>query len=122
MTPRKAIAAECRQCVNTQTFKGCASEVCKLNRASLKPIKKIKAHCLTCCPEQSIYGVKSCDGKYIDGSNCVLHPFRLGKNPRRQAAGVKNAEQRGLFSFKFERTAAERYVDMGLTQKRQKEA
>mgnify|MGYP001592197158 CR=1 FL=1 len=31
MTHRKAIAAECRRCLNTQAFKGCASEKCKLN-------------------------------------------------------------------------------------------
>lgn len=108
MTPKKAILVECRRCLNTQAFKGCESSLCKLNVTSLKPVKKIKAYCLTCCPEQSIYGVKLCDGKYMDGSTCILHPFRLGKNPRRQAAGVKNAEQRGLLGFKFERTEAKR--------------
>lgn len=108
LTPKKVIAVECRRCLNVQAFKGCISESCKLNDISLTPIKKIKSHCLICCPEQSVYGVKSCDGKYTDGSICILHPFRLGKNPRQVAAGVKRAEQRGLFGFKFQRMAAKR--------------
>ena len=87
MTPKKAVMAECRRCLNVKAFRGCADEMCKLNDTSLSPVKRIKAHCLTCCPEKSIYGVKACDGKYFDGTICVLHVYRLGKNPKRVAAG-----------------------------------
>ena len=114
MTPKKAIVAECRRCINTQAFKGCATEKCRLNDTSLTFIKRIKAHCLTCCPEQSIHGIKSCDGRYANGSVCVLHPFMFGKNPRQVAAGVKRAERKGLFGFKFKQTEAERYQESGL--------
>ncbi len=55
-TLTQAIKSECRWCNQTKNFQGCASTVCKLNDMSLTPVKRIKAHCLTCVPEQSIVG------------------------------------------------------------------
>ena len=88
MTPAKAIDVECRQCMNTPNRKAdCGSEICKLNDARLSKLKKMKAHCITCVPEQSIFGVQSCTGKLMDGTICLLHPYRLGHNPALKGKG-----------------------------------
>lgn len=105
MTPKKAIHNECCWCMNTQRFNGCSSDVCKLNYISMTYVQRIKANCLTCCPEQSIFGVQGCDGKisnFNQGRICPLHPFRLGKNPSRVAAG-KMALTDKLASFQFKK-------------------
>lgn len=88
MTAVQAVKAECRLCNNTQLFFGCASEICALNnRQGYKStVRMIKAHCLTCVPEQHLGAVKDCDGQvFSKGSiaKCNLHPFRLGKSPFR---------------------------------------
>lgn len=106
LTPKQAILAECRYCMNSTVFHGCSSEVCKLNDISMKHSKRIKAHCLNCIPEQSIYGVKVCDGKVLNPEPhiCYLWEFRLGKNPKKVEAGqitMKNAGQERLKRFYF---------------------
>lgn len=85
MTPSKAIKAECRYCMNATVFRGCSSEICKLNDISIKSnLKRIKSHCITCIPEQSLQGVRKCDGKITNPEPhiCPLHPYRLGHNPK----------------------------------------
>jgi len=86
ITPTQAIKSECRYCGQTKNFHGCASTVYKLNDMSLTPVKRIKAHCLTCVPEQSIFGVKRCDGRggILKPRMCPLYPYRMGKNPNRK--------------------------------------
>ncbi len=89
--------------MNADAFRGCTSEICKLNDSGLTNLKKIKAHCLTCVPEQSLQGVRSCDGHIlIDGTPamCSLHPFRLGHNPKRAGIGGKNLTHGASFVFK----------------------
>ena len=95
LTPKQAISAECKFCNNTINFHGCSSELCQLNNMELKHIKRIKAHCLTCVPEQNLPGVKDCDGKVTNSEPhiCYLHPFRLGKNPKLQAIGKARASK-----------------------------
>ncbi len=67
MTAKQAILNECRWCNNTLNFRGCASEICKLNDTTINSsVKRIKAHCLTCVPEQNIQGVRLCDGKVMN--------------------------------------------------------
>lgn len=102
MTPKKAILTECRYCLNTTVFRGCSSEICKLNDVTVKSsLKRIKAHCITCIPEQSLQGVRKCDGKVTNPEPhiCVLHPYRLGHNPKRAGLGRK-----GTFGEPFQKT------------------
>lgn len=83
LSPSKAILLECRSCMNTGAFRGCTSRDCFLNRPGLSTLKRIKAHCLYCAPEQTVNGVKACTGE-INGPEphtCPLHPYRLGTNP-----------------------------------------
>jgi len=98
MTPKEAILIECRWCMNTKTFKGCSSQVCKLNDPTLSSLKKIKAHCIACVPEQSLRGVRDCEGHVTNPywHKCSLHPYRLGHNPRRKGIGGKNLDSRCL--------------------------
>jgi hypothetical protein len=100
MTPKQAILKQCRFCMNTQAFKGCDSEVCKLNDSYLSNLKRIKAHCLTCVPEENLKGVRDCNGRITNQSNlkCSLHPYRLGHNPKRRGIGGKNLNSRPIFS------------------------
>ena len=102
MTPKRAITEECKWCMQTPKFYGCTSEMCALNDTELKHIKRIKAHCINCVPEHSFISVKNCTG-YVDNPEphtCTLHPFRLGKNPKRQELGRKLAEKTGVASIK----------------------
>jgi len=61
------------------------------------PLKAIRRKCLDCCcgsPQE----VKSCELDF-----CSLHPYRLGKNPRRQGIGGRLAKGEippGLQKFK----------------------
>ncbi len=95
LSPSKAILQECRSCMNTGAFRGCASNACFLNRAGLSHLKRIKAHCLTCVPEQTPNGVKACAGK-IKGPEphtCPLYLYRMGHNPNlRGKRGKGNPE------------------------------
>ncbi len=99
MTPKQAILIQCRYCLNSQTFKGCNSEACKLNDSSLSNVKRIKGHCLACVPEQNLRGVRACDGIVTNHQShkCSLYPYRLGKNPRRAGIGGENLHSRPLF-------------------------
>jgi hypothetical protein len=90
MTPIKAIKAECRFCMNSEVLRECKSVDCKLNNKTLPALKRIKAHCISCVPEQSIYGVKECKGKLLNGTICPLHSYREGHNPKLQ--GNPNAK------------------------------
>lgn len=89
LAPKRAIRVECCLCQNSPVFHGCTSEACKLNDQSMSNLKKIKAHCITCVPEQSIHGVKKCDGKVSSPYPhlCNLHQYRLGHNPARKGMG-----------------------------------
>ena len=106
LTPKQAILSECRYCMNSATFRGCASEMCNLNKVELPFVKRIKAHCVDCIPEQSVYGVKACDGKILNPIPhiCPLHEFRLGKNPKISEASrikLRNAVLGGMVWHKF---------------------
>ena len=90
MTPKQAIRNECKFCNNTTTFVGCASGDCKLNDAALTSVKRIKAHCLTCVPEQSYEGVKGCSGQVAN------FDVRFGKNPHRTGIGNLKGNMEGL--------------------------
>lgn len=94
MTPKQSVLTECKYCNNTINFHGCSSELCQLNNTDLPHVKRIKEHCLNCVPEQSVYAVKECDGKISSPEPhiCPLHPYRLGKNPKRQEASLKIAK------------------------------
>lgn len=48
---------------------------------NLTPLKAIRANCLDCCAGQRAE-VRRC---HI--TDCSLHPFRLGHNPRRAGVG-----------------------------------
>lgn len=89
MTPRKAIIAECRLCLNTIRQAKCESAVCPLNDETLSPLRRIKAHCLTCAPDQNRQGVQECSGMIIGSwpRSCPLHPYRHGHNPKRSGTG-----------------------------------
>lgn len=91
LTPTKAIRAECRFCMNSTIFKGCNSKVCKLNDLSLSPLKRIKAHCVSCVPEQNLKAVRACTGELTNNKACPLHPYRAGSNPKRKGIGNRNA-------------------------------
>ena len=110
LTPAQAIKQECRHCMNSSVYKGCTSGTCKLNDKTIPHTRRIKAHCLTCIPEQSIHGLKKCAASVISPELhlCPLHPYRLGKNPYRQAACRKTVNLSGralLFKKKLPDTA-----------------
>lgn len=90
ITPLRAIRVMCKLCKNGYHFE-CKSEVCKLNNKYLSTLKRIKAHCITCIPEQSIQGIRKCDGKVLNPEPhiCPLHPYRLGHNPKLKGKGRK---------------------------------
>jgi hypothetical protein len=89
MTPREVIILECQYCQNANRSGKCQSTFCFLNNATLTTLKRIKAHCLTCVPDQNREGVQACTGMVI-GSRprmCPLHPYRMGHNPNRAGLG-----------------------------------
>lgn len=94
MTPRKAILDECRFCLNASRQVKCESKVCPLNDGAMTPLRRIKAHCLTCAPEQSRQGVQSCTGMIIGSQPrvCLLHPYRHGHNPKRAGIGFSRKQ------------------------------
>jgi hypothetical protein len=87
MTPTQAIKIECQYCMNGArgARQSCASIDCQLSQLVEhgSPLRRIKAHCLTCIPAQSFYAVKDCDGRVLNPKphDCPLHPYRLGHNP-----------------------------------------
>ena len=78
-SPGKAIKMECRRCKGGGRWK-CEAKVCALNRPAGSSLRKIKAHCKECNGDDH---PKECTGRLLDGTICLLHPFRLGKNPYR---------------------------------------
>lgn len=94
MTPSKAIALECRFCQNTSRLEKCESKVCRLNDWTSSPLRRIKAHCLTCVPEQNGKEVQACTGRVIGARPrmCPLHLYRLGHNPKRAGIGFSRKE------------------------------
>ena len=54
------------------------------------PVKAIRAHCLDCCYDNAAE-VKACPVE-----KCVLHPFRLGKNPYRARREYTDAERAAM--------------------------
>lgn len=76
MTPSQSIRAECRSCKGGQVFR-CESTACSLNLSG-RPLPKIKAHCRECNGDDH---PKDCTGRLLDGNTCILHEFRLAKNP-----------------------------------------
>ena len=79
LTPSKAIGKECRWCKGGGRWK-CESKVCALNRPGGSSLRKIAAHCRECNGDDKPI---NCTGRHLDGTICLLHPFRLGKNPYR---------------------------------------
>jgi hypothetical protein len=77
MSPRQAIKITCRCCKGGGRWK-CESKDCALIRTVGPSLRKIKAHCKECNGDDHS---KECTGRLIDGTICILHPFRLGKNP-----------------------------------------
>ena len=81
-SPAQAIKAECRRCKGGQLFR-CESKVCKLSPDAYtcrSSVRRIGAHCRDCNGDDH---PRECVGRYLDGTTCGLHPFRLGKNPER---------------------------------------
>ena len=93
MTPLKSILKECKYCMNgILNARGkCNSDICKLSLHNefKSNLRRIKAHCIDCIPEQSIFGVQKCDGKILNPEphTCPLWPFRLGHDPKRKGKG-----------------------------------
>jgi hypothetical protein len=86
MKPSQAIKIECLRCRNGQGRIKCKSQECNLDIKDKSPLRRIKAHCIKCVPDQTIYGVKSCKGRVFnpminDFDKCALHDYRLGHNP-----------------------------------------
>lgn len=76
MTPARAIKSTCEKCKKSSGISSkCVSRACKLRDGSLPHLKRIKAHCLKYCNQ----GERGCVFK-----NCLLYPYRLGKNPNRK--------------------------------------
>jgi hypothetical protein len=96
MTPREAIKNECKYCLNIENMRklpDCDSKICELNNTKKTHLKRIKAHCLSCVPEQSWQAVRACLGEVITSEGkraCPLHIFRRGKNPKRKGRDMKD--------------------------------
>jgi len=75
MTPAQSVRAECRRCKGGQVFR-CGSKICALNLPG-RPLPKIKAHCRVCNGDDH---PRECTGRFLGGTVCNLHEFRLGKN------------------------------------------
>ena len=48
----------------------------------LTPLKAIRAKCIDCCNNNPK------EATLCSGTDCPLHPYRLGKNPNRKGVGV----------------------------------
>jgi hypothetical protein len=111
ITAKQAILKECQDCCGTVQFRSmCSSPNCALSEArefkSSSSVKRIKTHCLECCPEKTIHGVKDCDGKLIGGVTgdpriCHLHPFREGKNPFKPKRAIPETQKQLLLTHRF---------------------
>ena len=99
ITPLQAIQKECRYCHNSTQYNraNCNSELCKLSLLNdfKSNLKRIKSYCIACIPEQSLQGVRKCDGKILNPEPhlCPLRSFKLGKSLKRQGKGNPKALQ-----------------------------
>lgn len=89
----QAIEVECRFCAS---FNACSSAFCKLRDSSVSALERIKAHCLSCVPEQSVNGVRECTGKLTEGKTCPLHPYREGKSRHVKCLRQTNIRKEGI--------------------------
>lgn len=65
--------------------------VSKLSEEVVKsPAKAIRKYCIECCRE-FVDEVRNCPAE-----NCVLHPFRFGKNPFRITREVTDEQKRKM--------------------------
>ena len=65
------------------------------------PVKAIRAFCIDCC------GGNSHEVKLCTAPNCVLYPFRLGKNPYRTKREMTE-EQRAAAVERLAKARSER--------------
>ena len=88
-TPLKSIRRHCVDCMggSYQAVNDCPSKACPLwqdrsgkQRMGQRPLKAIRQFCLECVGSSD--QVRECTGKMLYGSDCQLHKFRFGKNPR----------------------------------------
>jgi hypothetical protein len=107
MTAKQAINTECRRCCGeaAQWRNVCASDECPIHftRDRGSSVRRIKEFCIKCNPKQTLQGSRECDGLYFDGSTCVLHPFREGRNPQRPKGRVWTPEMRDIARRRFAR-------------------
>ncbi|BEQ16028.1 hypothetical protein FAK_30940 [Desulfoferula mesophila] len=75
-----------------QAINDCPSQNCPLwtdrsgkKRKGQRPLSAIKGFCLECVG--GLEEVKKCIGKMLFGPDCLLHPYRLGRNPRKRGQG-----------------------------------
>jgi len=76
MTPAQAIRHECATCKGGARQK-CESRACAL-RGGGSSLRRIKVHCRECAGDDH---PRECTGRLLDGGTCILHDFRLGRNP-----------------------------------------
>ena len=107
ITAKQAINRECRDCCNTTYWKSvCNSDTCALSEARefKTAVRRIKAHCIECNTQKTVYGVAVCGGdKLIGGATgqphiCHLFPFREGKNPYRAKRVYSDADKAAFIS------------------------
>ena len=96
MTAAEAIKATCRSCQPGQrmTPEKCATTTCKLSPNVVKvrsSVKRIAAHCRECNGGDH---PRVCEGRLLDRGTCLLHPFRLGKNPHKPKRGPRRSHFR----------------------------
>ena len=61
-----------------------------MNEVITSPAKAIRQYCIECCRE-SINEVRECPA-----TECILHPFRFGKNPFRATREVTDEQKRRM--------------------------
>jgi hypothetical protein len=115
MTARQAINTECRRCCgDARDWRNvCASPDCPIHftRETGSSVRRIKDFCIKCNPKQTLQGSRECDGLYFDGSVCVVHVYREGKNPQRPKGRAWTSEMRDVQRQKFlKNIGAERSV------------
>ena len=59
-------------------------------QAVKSPVKAIRKYCIECCRE-SLDEVRRCPA-----TDCILHPFRFGKNPFRAVREVTEEQKRKM--------------------------
>jgi hypothetical protein len=93
LTPLKALRAQCLRCMGQSyaLVRECPSLNCPAWRYRMgflpkeqprRPLAAIRAMCVQC--GSSSREARKCTGRMLDGSLCVLHLYRIGKNPSRR--------------------------------------